>query len=67
MSMKKRIILSFLLLCIVSLSQAQEDQVKHAIVHQLENYPASTLKDIYKNFFQDAFGPGHLMSNSSDA
>lgn len=34
---------------------------------QLERYPASTLQDIYKSFFQDAFGPGHLIDNPIQA
>lgn len=34
---------------------------------QLERYPASTLQDIYKSFFQDAFGPGHLIDNPVQA
>ncbi|MFA7107854.1 MAG: hypothetical protein WC162_01785 [Sphaerochaetaceae bacterium] len=28
---------------------------------QLEMYPLLSLMDIYKSFFQDAFGPGHLL------
>ena len=36
-------------------------------MQQMTDYPESTLKDIYKNFFQDAFGPGHLMSDAEDA
>jgi len=43
------------------------EQVEASVRQQLETYPASTLKDLYKNFFQDAFGPGHLMSNGADA
>lgn len=42
-------------------------QIKAAVSAQMKQYPESTLKDLYKNFFQDAFGPGHLMSTSSDA
>lgn len=43
------------------------DAIRNAITMQMECYPASTLQDIYKNFFQDAFGPGHLMSTDQDA
>ena len=38
-----------------------------AIRSQMQSYPESTLKDVYKNFFQDAFGPGHLMGADDDA
>lgn len=42
-------------------------QMKQALNQQMKDYPASTLKDVYKNFFQDAFGPGHLMTDAPDA
>ena len=41
---------------------AQTEQIQSAIQSQMETYPLSTLKDLYKSFFQDAFGPGHLMA-----
>ena len=34
---------------------------------QLNVYPKSTLQDLYKNFFQDKFGPGHLIPDTSAA
>jgi hypothetical protein len=30
-------------------------------------YPSSTLQDLYKNFFQDYFGPGHLVDDTTSA
>lgn len=41
--------------------------VKEAVVRQMETYPQSTLKDLYKNFFQDKFGPGHLIADTTAA
>lgn len=41
--------------------------IDKAIHSQMDIYPQSSLKDIYKNFFQDAFGPGHLMNGDSNA
>ena len=35
-----------------------------AVENQLTLYPESTLKDIYKSFFQDEFGPGHLLTDT---
>lgn len=40
--MKKSLHLSFLFLWILSLTHAQENQIKQAIVQQVEHYPAST-------------------------
>lgn len=34
---------------------------------QMKTYPKSTLKDLYKNFFQDKFGPGHIISDTTSA
>lgn len=50
-------------------ARAQTDTaaVSRAIGYQTKTYPASTLKDIYKSFFQDAFGPGHLMGDDMSA
>ncbi len=45
----------------------QTSAIKQAIEKQFEFYPASTLKDICKNFFQDYYGPGHLLSDTAKA
>lgn len=42
-------------------------RVRDAIKVQMKKYPDSTLKDIYKNFFQDRFGPGHLIEDTEVA
>jgi hypothetical protein len=45
----------------------RESSIKVAVEHQMELYPCSTLQDIYKNFFQDRFGPGHIISDTASA
>jgi hypothetical protein len=42
-------------------------QIRQAVTYQLEHYPVSRLTDIYKNFFQDFYGPGHLLGNPDRA
>jgi hypothetical protein len=42
-------------------------KVKESVASQLKVYPESTLQDLYKNFFQDKFGPGHLISDTAAA
>ncbi|HRW95473.1 MAG TPA: hypothetical protein P5167_06465, partial [Bacteroidales bacterium] len=44
-----------------------EQKVTTALKQQVERYPQSTIRDIYKNFFQDKFGPGHLLSDTAAA
>ncbi|MDR0430002.1 MAG: hypothetical protein LBH58_05940 [Tannerellaceae bacterium] len=43
------------------------DPIRVAVENQLKAYPESTLQDLYKNFFQDYFGPGHLVSDTTAA
>ena len=44
-----------------------EQKIHQAVETQLSTYPHSTLRDLYKNFFQDRFGPGHIIADSSSA
>ena len=44
-----------------------ETAVREAVNRQMQVYPASTLRDLYKNFFQDKFGPGHIVADTTGA
>lgn len=64
--------LSYILLCMLISVQVFGDDstaetIRKAIEHQMSDYPKSTLKDLYKNFFQDRFGPGHILSDTTAA
>ena len=50
-----------------SFSTADKEKVTTAVREQLQAYPHSRLQDIYKNFFQDYFGPGHLIPDTTVA
>ena len=41
--------------------------IRAAVQNQLQTYPKSTLQDLYKNFFQDYFGPGHIINDTLSA
>ena len=41
--------------------------IRVAIEQQMAAYPESTLQDIYKSFYQDRFGPGHMISDTASA
>ena len=45
----------------------REDDVRMAIEGWMSQYPESQYADIYKNFFQDSFGPGHLLTDMAGA
>jgi hypothetical protein len=44
-----------------------ENAVRQAVSRQMDAYPKSTLKDIYKLFFQDRYGPGHIINDTAAA
>ncbi|MBR4995117.1 MAG: hypothetical protein IKY82_03550 [Alistipes sp.] len=41
--------------------------IRASVERQMEMYPKSTLRDLYKNYFQDFFGPGHIIANTDNA
>ena len=41
------------------------DSIRIALDYQKANYPASQLRDVYKNFMQDFFGPGHILNDTA--
>ena len=41
--------------------------IRQAIERQLKTYPESTLQDVYKSFYQDRFGPGHMIADTASA
>ncbi len=43
------------------------ERVGEAVRLQMLKYPKSRLIDYYKNFFQDKFGPGHIISDTISA
>ncbi len=62
--------LSFLLLTLMStvMLQAQEidkEALRMAIERQLASYPESALQDVYKAFYQEHFGPKHMISDTA--
>jgi hypothetical protein len=41
----------------------REEEIRKAIKQELKLHPKATLIDLYKNFFQGRFGPGHMINN----
>lgn len=69
--MRKSVFLLLSILLCTSLQAVEKDvfneAVRNAVARQMKVYPKSTLKDLYKNFFQDKFGPGHIISDTTSA
>ncbi len=75
-SLKKIIVLVPVLLILVVLifiifnkckKDEKTEKIQEAVMFELSHYPEASLVDIYKNFFQDAYGPGHLIPDTSGA
>lgn len=65
-----KLLLSILMLLMSMIAYGQrttEEKIEEAVERQMRAYPLSTLRDLYKNFFQDRFGPGHLISDTTAA
>lgn len=41
-----------------------EDSISEALTYQLRYYPEAQYIDVYKNFMQDFFGPGHILADT---
>ena len=67
--MIKKLLLILALACSFSLFGQPIDTVavRSAIERQMATYPETTLHDIYKSFYQEHFGPGHIISDTASA
>ena len=65
--MIKKLLLILALACSFSLFGQPIDTVavRSAIERQMATYPETTLHDIYKSFYQEHFGPGHIVSDTA--
>lgn len=59
------IVLYFCLLASSCHQKEQEQTLQGAIERQMDTYPEARLQDIYKSFYQDHFGPGHLIKDTA--
>lgn len=56
-----------IILLIISNLNVNSQNIQTSIEYIIKNYPEATLIDIYKSFFQDQFGLGHLVTDSLSA
>lgn len=65
--MKLFVCIAFMTITMVSTAQIREKEVQQFVDLELKNYPEASLLDLYKNYFQDAYGPGHLIPDTTHA
>ena len=66
--MKNIPIFLFIGLCVMLPACKQKEQAKTlqaSIERKMDIYPDARLQDIYKSFYQDHFGPGHLITDTA--
>ena len=63
----KKLLIVLTLFCSLSLCGQSIDTVsiRAAVERQMTDYPLSTLQDVYKSFYQEHFGPGHMISDTT--
>lgn len=49
----------------MSLTPSVADSIAEALDYQMSHYPSSQYRDVYKNFMQDFFGPGHILADTA--
>jgi len=57
----------FLLSALLLSCSSKERQIREFVKHELAHYPGAGLADLYKSYFQDAYGPGHLIPDTTQA
>lgn len=69
MRFNQRFILLGLAFFVVSACFAsdREKQIRQFVCDELKYYPEAQLVDLYKNYFQDAYGSGHLITDTTTA
>jgi hypothetical protein len=65
--MKTSLFLLLIFSVVSSYATDREKQIRQFVNDELKHYPEAHLTDLYKNYFQDAYGPGHLIPDTTSA
>lgn len=52
---------------VAGFAQTPADSIRLAYERLMMKYPLCEQRDVYKNFFQDYFGPGHIVTDTASA
>lgn len=47
--------------------ETESTRIEKAVKALVNQYPQATLQDVYKSFYQERFGPGHMIPNVENA
>ena len=68
--MKKLLVIgiAMMAMCFVACTEDRESQqIVEAVKTLVSQYPEATLQDVYKSFYQERFGPGHMIPTVENA
>ena len=57
-------IIAIITMVTISAQDVDKLAIKVAVEHQFASYPESTLQDVYKAFYQEHFGPEHMITDT---
>lgn len=60
-------VVALLVVATACTGDSTRERIRQSVERQMERYPHSTLRDLYKNYFQDRFGPGHIIADEKAA
>lgn len=61
------LLVAALFAAVITFGSEREKQIRQFVNDELTYYPQARLTDLYKNYFQDAYGPGHLIPDTTSA
>ncbi len=61
------LLLAMLMLAATGLAQDKAALIARQVRAIATQHPAATLQDVYKSFYQDRYGPGHLLADTAAA
>ena len=68
--MKKLLVIGIAMMamcCVACTEDRESQQIVEAVKTLVSQYPEATLQDVYKSFYQERFGPGHMIPNVENA
>ena len=65
--MRRTLLPVLALLVAAGCSSVENEAIEAAIARQVDMYPKTTLQDVYKSFYQECFGPGHIIEDEYSA
>ena len=65
---KLMVMMAMMAMCLGAFTENSDNKrIEVAVRTLISQYPQATLQDVYKSFYQERFGPGHMIPNVENA